>query len=115
MLATNGYEDSELLDPLSALRDAGHEVHVIAPGDGINDGSIEGKNGIALGFNYIKKLNTNCKFLWMKNPKCYNEDGSKKTYAQLYNGNKSTDIKTALALALINKASTDAWDQDSDK
>tara|TARA_B100000678_G_C18061291_1_gene442777 strand:+ start:233 stop:751 length:519 start_codon:yes stop_codon:yes gene_type:complete len=45
MLATNGYEDSELLDPLSALRDAGHEVHVIAPGDGINDGSIEGKNG----------------------------------------------------------------------
>ena len=76
---------------------------------------IEGKNGIALGFNYIKKLNTNCKFLWMKNPKCYNEDGSKKTYAQLYNGNKSTDIKTALALALINKASTDDWNWDSDK
>ena len=76
---------------------------------------IEGKNGITFGFNYIKKLNTNCKFLWMKNPKCYNEDGSKKTYAQLYNGNKSTDIKTALTLALINKASTDDWNWDSDK
>ena len=76
---------------------------------------MEGKNGITFGFNYIKKLNTNCKFLWMKNPKCYNEDGSKKTYAQLYNGNKSTDIKTALALALINKASTDDWNWDSDK
>ena len=30
-----------------------------------------GHDGVALGFNYVKKLNTNCKFLWMKNPKCY--------------------------------------------
>ena len=51
----------------------------------------------------------------MKNPKCYNEDGSKKTYAQLYNGNKNTDIKTALALALINEATTDNWDWNADK
>ncbi len=76
---------------------------------------IEGKNGIIFGFNYIKKINTNCRFLWMKNPKCYNENGSKKTYAQLYNRNKSIDIKTALALALINKAGTDDWDWNSDK
>ena len=73
---------------------------------------VEGHDGVNLGFNYVKKLNTNCKFLWMKNPKCYNEDCSKKTYAQLYNGNKTNDTQTALALGLIDNASVDDWDAD---
>ena len=30
--------------------------------------------GANLAFNYVKKLNTNCKFLWMKNPKCYEKN-----------------------------------------
>ena len=40
-----------------------------------NISGIENKNGINLGINYVKKLNTNCKFLWMKNPKCFDENG----------------------------------------
>jgi len=71
-----------------------------------------GHDGVALGFNYVKKLNTNCKFLWMKNPKCYHKDGSKKSYAQLYNYDKTTDVSTALALGLIDNASVDDWDAD---
>ena len=58
---------------------------------------------------------------WMKkNPKIVNkydqhtrnEDGSKKTYAQLYNGNKTNDTQTALALGLIDESSVDDWDAD---
>jgi hypothetical protein len=33
----------------------------------------DGKNGVTLGLSYVKKLNTNCKFLWMKNPKCFDK------------------------------------------
>ena len=73
---------------------------------------VDGQDGVNVAFNYVKKLNTNCKFLWMKNPKCYNEDGSKKTYAQLYNGNKTNDTQTALALGLIDESSVDDWDAD---
>ena len=43
-----------------------------------------------------KKLNLNCGFFIWKNPKCYNSDGSKKSYASLYSGHKETT--TALAL-----------------
>jgi len=34
----------------------------------------DGNDGVNLAFNYVKKLNTNCKFLWMKNPKCYEKN-----------------------------------------
>ena len=74
-----------------------------------------GYDGVSLGFSYVKKLNTNCKFLWMKNPKCYHKDGSKKSYAQLYGNEKTNDVQTALALGLIDNASVDNWDWDADK
>lgn len=41
VLATNGFEDSELISPAEAVKDAGATVHVIST----EDGSIEGKNG----------------------------------------------------------------------
>tara|TARA_B100000900_G_scaffold318888_1_gene278029 strand:- start:323 stop:766 length:444 start_codon:yes stop_codon:yes gene_type:complete len=56
----------------------------------------EGKDGIALGFNFIKKLHLSCgipnigiklvdeKLEWAKNPKCFNEDGSAKDMKKLY-------------------------------
>ena len=46
----------------------------------------DGKNGINLGLSYVKKLNTNCKFLWMKNPKCFEKDvdGKEVLKADLY-------------------------------
>ncbi len=33
-----------------------------------------GKDGINLAINYLKKFNGSCKFLWMKNPKCFEKD-----------------------------------------
>ena len=44
----------------------------------------DGKDGINLMMNYVKKFNGACGFLWMKNPKCYNEDGTKKDMKALY-------------------------------
>lgn len=41
ILATNGYEDSELTEPLAALREHSASVDIIAP----TSGSISGKNG----------------------------------------------------------------------
>ena len=34
VLATNGYEQSELTEPVRALKDAGATVHIIAPEPG---------------------------------------------------------------------------------
>jgi len=73
---------------------------------------VAGQDGVNLAFSYVKKLNTNCKFLWMKNPKCYEKDGSRKTYAQLYGNEKTNDVQTALALGLIDNSSVDDWDAD---
>lgn len=41
MLATDGYEDSELEQPLEALREHGATVDIVSP----QNGSISGKNG----------------------------------------------------------------------
>ncbi|MDO5512631.1 type 1 glutamine amidotransferase domain-containing protein [Corynebacterium sp.] len=41
VLSTNGFEDSELTEPVEAVRSAGATVTVIAP----ESGTIEGKNG----------------------------------------------------------------------
>ena len=62
---------------------------------------VKGDEGIGLSFKYAKKLNWNCKFLWMKNPKCFDDKGQLKT--DLYNKNKNTMI--ALAVNPINWAS----------
>ncbi len=43
-----------------------------------------GKDGVNLAFNYVKKFNGACGFLFWKNPKCYNEDGTKKDIKALY-------------------------------
>ena len=56
----------------------------------------EGKDGVQVGMNYVKKLTLACgipdtgiKFLdkklgWAKNPKCYNDDGTPKDMKKLY-------------------------------
>lgn len=41
VIATDGFEDSELTSPVAAVRDAGATVHVIAPAEG----AITGKKG----------------------------------------------------------------------
>ena len=35
--------------------------------------------GVEFGMNFVKKFAGNCKFLWMKNPKCFDKDGNMKT------------------------------------
>ncbi|MES2860563.1 MAG: type 1 glutamine amidotransferase domain-containing protein [Pseudomonadota bacterium] len=45
VLATDGVEQIELLDPVKALRDAGAEVHVVSP----KSGSIQGFNHLTPG------------------------------------------------------------------
>ena len=42
ILATEGFEQVELTEPLKALQEAGAEVHVIAPEAGIKSGQIKG-------------------------------------------------------------------------
>lgn len=41
ILATNGFEDSELTEPLAALREHGAEIEIVST----NTGTIRGKNG----------------------------------------------------------------------
>ncbi len=56
----------------------------------------QGKDGVVVGMNYIKKLSLSCgipntglklldkKLGWLKNPKCFNEDGTHKDMKKLY-------------------------------
>jgi len=39
---------------------------------------VAGNDGVELGMNYVKKFWGACKFLWMKNPKCYTKDANGK-------------------------------------
>ena len=39
---------------------------------------VNGNDGVELGMNYVKKFWGACKFLWMKNPKCYTKDANGK-------------------------------------
>lgn len=41
VIATDGFEDAELTDPVKALKDAGARVDIVSP----NSGEIEGKKG----------------------------------------------------------------------
>ena len=45
ILATNGFEQSELEVPRDRLKAAGAEVHVVAPKDGVKGGEIKGWDG----------------------------------------------------------------------
>ncbi len=48
VLATDGYEDSELTQPVKALRDEGATVEVVAP----HSGAIQGKKGTETGVDH---------------------------------------------------------------
>tara|TARA_R110001606_G_C14992716_1_gene606030 strand:- start:167 stop:577 length:411 start_codon:yes stop_codon:yes gene_type:complete len=52
----------------------------------------DGKDGVNLAMNYVKKFSGACGFLWMKNPKCYNEDGSKKDTKAMYANNGDDNL-----------------------
>jgi protease I len=45
VLATDGFEQSELLEPLKAIRDAGATAHVVAPAKTMQAGTIRGWSG----------------------------------------------------------------------
>ena len=58
-----------------------------------------GRDGVNLGVNYVKKFWGSCKFLWMKNPKCYTKDQDGKEVltaemSKLMFGNGSVDSTT---------------------
>ena len=62
-----------------------------------------GKDGLNLAMNYTKKFWGACKFLWMKNPKCYTKDENGKEVLTaesqaLMFGNKNVDTATKLGL-----------------
>ena len=59
-------------------------------------------DGVEFGIHFIKKLNWNCQFLHLKNPKCFDNTGNLK--ANLYNQNETSD--TATAMAFTNDSST---------
>ncbi len=54
----------------------------------------EGKDGVNLAFNYVKKFNGACGFLFWKNPKCYNSDGTKKDIKAMYAAQGNEDQLT---------------------
>ena len=43
-----------------------------------NISGVDGNDGVELGMNYVKKFWGSCKFLWMKNPKCFDKNGKMK-------------------------------------
>jgi hypothetical protein len=57
-----------------------------------------GKDGVNLAFNYVKKFNGGCKFLWMKNPKCFEKDSNGKEVLKANLFGKNTDNATAHGL-----------------
>jgi len=68
---------------------------------------IDGNDGVDLAFKYVKKLHTNCKLLWMKNPKCYEKDenGIEVLKANLY----GKTIDNATAHGLVYDLKTDKF------
>ena len=73
-----------------------------------NISGVAGQDGVNLAFQYIKKLNTNCKFLWMKNPKCFekNENGEEVLKANLYPNN---NVDNATKHGLVYDLETDKF------
>ena len=53
-----------------------------------------GNDGVNLAFNYVKKFNGACGFLFWKNPKCYNSDGTKKDIKAMYAAQGNEDQLT---------------------
>ena len=67
-----------------------------------------GKDGVNLAMNYVKKFSGACGFLWMKNPKCYNEDGSKKDMKAMY-ANQGKEVDNATKHGLVYDLETDMF------
>ena len=59
-----------------------------------NISGVADNNGIQVGMNYAKKFFGSCKFLWMKNPKCYDKNGKmKSTIKNLMQGTLPTNFE----------------------
>tara|TARA_B100001248_G_scaffold261965_1_gene255274 strand:- start:9893 stop:13597 length:3705 start_codon:yes stop_codon:yes gene_type:complete len=67
-----------------------------------------GKDGINVGLNYVKKFNGACGFLFWKNPKCYNADGTKKDMQAMY-ANQGKEIDNATKHGLVYDLETDKF------
>ena len=59
---------------------------------------VANNDGVEVGMNFVKKFAGNCKFLWMKNPKCFDEDGNMK--ADLFGKNTDNATKHGLVYDL---------------
>jgi hypothetical protein len=59
---------------------------------------VANNNGVELGMNFVKKFAGNCKFLWMKNPKCFEKDANGKEVLKANLFGKNTDNATAHGL-----------------
>ncbi len=57
---------------------------------------VKGNDGFQLGFNYVKKFSLACGMLWMKNPKCYDEDGNKKDMKTMFSNNNDYNSQHGL-------------------
>ena len=54
---------------------------------------VAGNDGVQVGMNYVKKFFGACKFLWKKNPKCYDKNGKLKAeIMSLMNGQSFTNL-----------------------
>ena len=60
-----------------------------------NISGIANNDGVQVGMNYVKKFFGACKFLWKKNPKCYDEKGNlKPEIVAMMNGTNNIDNNT---------------------
>jgi len=59
---------------------------------------VANNDGVEVGMNFVKKFAGSCKFLWMKNPKCFDADGKMKT--NLFNSNTDNATKHGLVYDL---------------
>ena len=64
---------------------------------------VANNDGVELAMNYVKKFAGNCKFLWMKNPKCFDKDGNMKS--NLF----GTSIDNATKHGLVYDLKTDKF------
>ena len=69
----------------------------------VDKSGVADNDGIEIGMNFIKKFAGNCKFLWMKNPKCFDNDG--KIKSNLF----GTSIENATKHGLVYDLQTDKF------
>ena len=67
-----------------------------------------GSDGVHLGMNYVKKFSGACGFLFWKNPKCFNTDGSKKDIKAMY-ANQDKEIDNLTKHGLVYDLETDMF------